>query len=58
MSCTRLLRERQRIPPALTTQQPLLADHHPGQGKGLLIIALVPLVHCLGRGRRQKQGSV
>lgn len=48
---------RHRVP-ALTTQQPLLADHHPCQGKGLLIIALVPLVHGLERGRRQKQGSV
>lgn len=36
----------------LTTQQPLLRDQHAGEGEGLLVVALEPLVHHLQAGPR------
>lgn len=42
---------RARCP--LTAQQPLLSDQHAGEGEGLLVIALEPLVHHL----REAEGS-
>lgn len=38
--------------PPLTTQQSFLRDQHAGEGKGLLVIALEPLVHHLQAGPR------
>ena len=43
-----------RARPALTAQQPLLCNQHPGEGKGLLIVALEPLVHHLQTGPTRK----
>lgn len=44
-----------RVRHPLTTQQPLLSDQHAGEGKGLLIVALEPLVHHLQEAKDNGQ---
>lgn len=39
----------------LTTQQPLLSDQHAGESKGLLVVALEPLVHHLQEAKGSGQ---
>ena len=39
----------------LTTQQPLLSNQHAGEGKGLLVVALEPLIHYLREAKDNGQ---